>query len=640
MLSLCVICFFIQIASSNSNSGIQVNHSQRFSVSVSSMKNGWSLQMNVCSIKGCSQMFKYEDNSLTSSPKKQGLVLNIFNQNSGKSIFQKTFLLGKYWAYWSDLEWHIKRTAPGRIVAMTIAVTGAVGLRNASVTLNHLGSSFATHLTSFSQWNWVFIKGGRTIMESVVLGGRADNYAHGEHYLNFNAPSATSVVELQRWNYCQDYGAMGGLCDTYNPDPLPVSNPLSLTINPHALDNVPIIVTAGTRHQYLYHSITNLLKAPGVVRNNILLVLGDTSPAMVQLIELLDLKYTKLPMKSDVSTKKTFGIENIKLFNYYKHVFELVLKMFSNAPAVIFLDEDVEVSPDFFSYMSQTLWLLETDESLYCINGFSQLGLDGLAHNSARINRGEMQIEWGYAITLKFIKEVLELWKSNSKAQDTALYDFWIYRHASNGRECIFPEVSRTRHYGVGVNAVVDVVENVFLRMKLVTESQVPLQNVTRLQLSHWRPDIIQSIKNSETIRGNPCSPDFLPLSSTSPKRNSNTKIYSFFYRLDRNSDGYPDYVQYFLTMACFGTWSQSEQGHHDGITIISPRVNTLLYIIGVPFSSYSYLKPNNIPLWDIDTVDEKVFQFNAKRMAIINHANWVWPNITSTDDMIRILSS
>ncbi|ROT70496.1 hypothetical protein C7M84_011225 [Penaeus vannamei] len=204
-------------------------------------------------------------------------------------------------------------------------------------------------------------------------------------------------------------------------------------------------------------------------------------------------------------------------------VFQLVARTFPDAPAVIFLDEDVEVSPDFFSYMSQTLWLLREDPTLYCINGFSVSGYEGRAFNSSLLLRGSVQVQWGYAVSLDFVREALASWEQATS--NTKLYDFWLYTNIRRHRECVFPEVSRTRHFGMGTNTVPYLKEPV-IRMPLQREAPIVLHDVAALKLPSWQQHITQEIKDATVLTGNPCRESFLPSPPTA-------RSYVFYYRLD-----------------------------------------------------------------------------------------------------------
>ncbi|XP_071548640.1 protein O-linked-mannose beta-1,2-N-acetylglucosaminyltransferase 1-like isoform X2 [Panulirus ornatus] len=553
----------------------------------------------------------------------EGITLTVLNQRQPTVIFNKVFPLGQYWAHWADLEWHLSRVAAGRIVVMTVAVSGTVGLRHAAHQLAQLGSLFALHLTPLAHWTWVFVKGGRTISETAVIQGHAPHHAHLILPLSLlPTPSDNnSYLQHQRWQYCAAHGAMGGLCDEYSPDPLPgpTAGPV---VHQAALARVPVVVTAGNRYQYLYHTLTTLLAAPGAQHDNLLVVLGDAPPATTQLLRLINVNFTTLPVH---------GRDNNKLFRYYRSVFHLVAHTFPDTPAVILLDEDVQVSPDFFSFMSQTLWLLHADPTLYCINAYG--GTKDLSHDKTTILRGDNQVSWGYAVTPAFIREALQLWPSPELAKGPLQYDFWLYSNVARGRECVFPDVSRTCHYGTGVNSVPWTTENIFLENPVVQEScGVALAGVERLQLPLWRRDLEASIRGATPILLNPCSRTFLP----QPHRPA---TYVFYVSMTKKPDGTPDIRDYFHVAHCLGAWSFSPMYLHRGVRTLRPSAHTTLHLVGVPYSPYSYLRPTHVPVWSMIALPEAQRQivhdrFRTKTPMIIANSN------TTEEDIINSLST
>ncbi|XP_071548637.1 protein O-linked-mannose beta-1,2-N-acetylglucosaminyltransferase 1-like isoform X2 [Panulirus ornatus] len=557
----------------------------------------------------------------------EGITLTVLNQRQPTVIFNKVFPLGQYWAHWADLEWHLSRVAAGRIVVMTVAVSGTVGLRHAAHQLAQLGSLFALHLTPLAHWTWVFVKGGRTISETTVIQGHAPHHAHLILPLSLlPIPSDNnSYLQHQRWQYCAAHGAMGGLCDEYSSDPLsgPTAGPV---VHQAALAGVPVVVTAGNRYQYLYHTLTTLLAAPGAQHDNLLVVLGDAPPATTQLLRLINVNFTTLPVH---------GRDNNKLFRYYRSVFHLVAHTFPDAPAVILLDEDVQVSPDFFSFMSQTLWLLHADPTLYCINAHSITGFSDRAFNPSRVFRGDLQVQWGYAVTLEFVREALSLWPEDEHDTEIIIYDFWLYKHVRRGRECVYPEVGRALHYGQGTNGDALTAERAFLDKALVHEAGgVPLVGVERLQQDAWRQELTRNITGARALRGNPCTRDFLPTHDTEPR-------YVFFYRLDATGEGGPDVTQSFDLLTCVGGWGLSDQGQHEGVSIVPLSSHTTLYLVGVPYSSYSHLRPMGIPLWDINTIPEEEFLIVDDQEINQHKFNPIVANKNmTTENLMNILST
>ncbi|XP_045114273.1 protein O-linked-mannose beta-1,2-N-acetylglucosaminyltransferase 1-like isoform X1 [Portunus trituberculatus] len=588
--------------------------------------------------------------SISSGGPRSGIALTAVNPRTGRVIFNKvTFLslaferhtpssksihhrlthigcaslpqvfpLGQYWAHWADLEWHLQHVAPGRVVVLAIAVSGAVGLRHAAVRLAALGSLFAFHLPPTAHWTWVFIKGGRTLSETVTLHSRGTHHAHlllplsSLPYPPFSEP---------RWHYCATHGVMGGLCDEHDPDPLPPPKPAPVA-RQAALAHVPIIVTAGARHQYLYYTLTTLLAAPGALHHNVLVVLGDAPPSTTSLLHLLGLNFTTVAVS---------GRDNEKLFRYYRAVFRLLERSFPDAPAAILLDEDVEVSPDFFSFFSQTLWLLHADPSLYCINAYSATGFSGIAHDARTLQRGSVQVEWGYAVSLDFVRDVNTKWPNELPENDTLFYDEWIFRHGGRGRECVFPEMSRTKHFGVGVNTDAWSTEIYFLNKPVMRRPHVALQNVAGMVSGPWQRRFSASLASATPLTGNPCGENFVPRINISTN-------FVFFYKQVRKPDGQPDWSNFYFAAKCLNAWGVSAQGLHQHVLTVRPSLHTTLFLVGTPFSPHGHLCPPHVTPWQYATLTSSEDQILIDRIRHLEIGEFHVANLNVTTDYLAHL--
>ncbi|XP_042883768.1 protein O-linked-mannose beta-1,2-N-acetylglucosaminyltransferase 1-like [Penaeus japonicus] len=569
----------------------------------------------------------------------EDLTLLVLNQRSGRAITQRSFRTSEEFSWWADLSWWLQRVSPGRLVVITVTGRATLGLRHARTLFTDLGSTFASYLAQQTTWTWAFVKGGRTIYESILKGSRKTEitfafddindsvYAEGNIDLSTEPlPTIIDNTDKERWQYCQLHGAMGGLCDEHSPDPLPPPSPPTLA-HQSALANVPVVVTAGARHQYLYHTLNTLLAAPGAQRSNVLVVLGDAPQPTTQLLRLINVNFTQVPVH---------GKDNFKLFRYYRSVFQLVARTFPDAPAVIFLDEDVEVSPDFFSFMSQTLWLLREDPTLYCINSYSYLLTSDNGRRANYVRRGETQVMWGYAVTIKFIKESLRMWPESGENEDILTYDYWLYEYASKGRECIYPDVSRSRHYGLGINTNPLQHEYDAWRRPLLKASDIVLYNTHELLNPGFERNLLLKLKTARVLgKADPCGPRFPPLSTTFGP------FYVMFFAMEHKED----IRSWNLLGPCAGLPYTSEQSHHAGVfwavyhptpqsqgsfdnthglNYFTPRGKDSLthnqqitvYFIGVPYSKYSFLKPEKAFLFNGTAMNEQeISYFKAKQL-------------------------
>ncbi|XP_022909734.1 alpha-1,3-mannosyl-glycoprotein 2-beta-N-acetylglucosaminyltransferase [Onthophagus taurus] len=120
-----------------------------------------------------------------------------------------------------------------------------------------------------------------------------------------------------------------------------------------------------------------------------------------------------------------------------------------NFDVAIIVEDDLEVSPDFFEYFMATYPLLLQDDSLWCISAWNDNGKDGL------VNSGQPELLYrtdffpglGWMLTKSVWMELSTKWPK-------AYWDDWIRQPIQRkDRACIRPEISRTKTFGkIGVS--------------------------------------------------------------------------------------------------------------------------------------------------------------------------------------------
>ncbi|KAI6243854.1 hypothetical protein M3Y99_00050500 [Aphelenchoides fujianensis] len=108
--------------------------------------------------------------------------------------------------------------------------------------------------------------------------------------------------------------------------------------------------------------------------------------------------------------------------------------------SVIILEDDLDVSADFFEYFAGTRWLLDADPSLFCVSAWNDNGrpslIDLTAHSA--VYRSDFFPGLGWLMTRKLWSELGAQWPDG-------FWDDWIRDPARRkGRSCIRPEISRT----------------------------------------------------------------------------------------------------------------------------------------------------------------------------------------------------
>ncbi|CAJ0951427.1 unnamed protein product, partial [Ranitomeya imitator] len=191
---------------------------------------------------------------------------------------------------------------------------------------------------------------------------------------------------------------------------------------------VPIAVIAGNRPNYLYRMLRSLLSAQGVNPQMTTVFIDGYYEEPMDVVELFGLKGIQ---------HTPISIKNARVAQHYKASLTATFNLHPDAKFAVVLEEDLDVSVDFFSFLSQTIHLLEEDESLYCISAWND-----------------------------------QLWD----------WDMWMRMpEQRKGRECLIPDVSRSYHFGiVGLNMNGYFHEAYFKKHKFNTVPNVQLSNVER----------------------------------------------------------------------------------------------------------------------------------------------------------------
>nr|CAG4649346.1 EOG090X06K9 [Scapholeberis mucronata]SVE93628.1 EOG090X06K9 [Scapholeberis mucronata] len=138
-----------------------------------------------------------------------------------------------------------------------------------------------------------------------------------------------------------------------------------------------------------------------------------------------------------------------KIARHYLWGLTQVFRTF-NHTAVIIVEDDLDIAPDFFSYFSSTYPLLSNDVTLWCVSAWNDNGKASLVdveQGSPLLYRSDFFPGLGWMITKKLWDELEPKWPKS-------YWDDWMRRpEQRKERACIRPEISRTRTFGkIGVS--------------------------------------------------------------------------------------------------------------------------------------------------------------------------------------------
>ncbi|KAL7505395.1 hypothetical protein ACHAWX_000609 [Stephanocyclus meneghinianus] len=117
---------------------------------------------------------------------------------------------------------------------------------------------------------------------------------------------------------------------------------------------------------------------------------------------------------------------------------------------VIILEEDIEISRDFFPLMNATADILDKDDTLLAVSAYNDNGNENQVLDHKRLVRSDFFPGLGWMMNR-------ETWEGPAKHQDAGLKDKWPdgfwddWIRESNirrGRQVLRPEISRSFHFG------------------------------------------------------------------------------------------------------------------------------------------------------------------------------------------------
>uniref|UniRef100_A0A8I6AGM8 Alpha-1,3-mannosyl-glycoprotein 2-beta-N-acetylglucosaminyltransferase n=1 Tax=Rattus norvegicus TaxID=10116 RepID=A0A8I6AGM8_RAT len=383
---------------------------------------------------------------------------------------------------------------------------------------------------------------------------------------------ADTELNRRRRRFCSKVEGYGSVCSCkdptpieFSPDPLPDNKVL----------NVPVAVIAGNRPNYLYRMLRSLLSAQGVSPQMITVFIDGYYEEPMDVVALFGLRGIQ---------HTPISIKNARVSQHYKASLTATFNLFPEAKFAVVLEEDLDIAVDFFSFLSQSIHLLEEDDSLYCISAWNDQGYEHTAEDPALLYRVETMPGLGWVLRKSLYKEELEpKWPTPEKLWD---WDMWMRMpEQRRGRECIIPDVSRSYHFGiVGLNMNGYFHEAYFKKHKFNTVPGVQLRNVDSLKKEAYEVEIHRLLSEAEVLdhSKDPCEDSFLP--------DTEGHTYVAFIRMEKDDD----FTTWTQLAKCLHIWDLDVRGNHRGLWRLFRKKNHFL-VVGVPASPYSVKKPPSV---------------------------------------------
>uniref|UniRef100_A0A8C5C508 Protein O-linked-mannose beta-1,2-N-acetylglucosaminyltransferase n=1 Tax=Gadus morhua TaxID=8049 RepID=A0A8C5C508_GADMO len=456
----------------------------------------------------------------------------------------------------------------GRVLIFTIKDEGTFHLKDSAKNLlKSLGSEVSLSLSWRDMWTLVVKKGGQVYGEKHSKSPALSTW--GDPVLLKTEVQLTASEEAEcRWAdtelnrrrklFCSKVEGYGSICSCKDPAPIEFT-PDTLPIN--NVFDVPVAVIAGNRPNYLYRMLRSLLSAHGVNPQMITVFIDGYYEEPMDVVELFGLKGVQ---------HTPISIKNARVSQHYK---ASLTATFNLHPLCL------NTVLSLCSFLSQTVHLLNEDDSLYCISAWNDQGYEHTAEDPALLYRVESMPGLGWVLKKSLYKDELEpKWPTPEKLWD---WDMWMRMpEQRKGRECVIPDVSRSYHFGIiGLNMNGYFHEVYFKKHKFNTVPNVQLKDNT---VSKWIPACSPSEAELLDHNRNPCEDAFVP--------DTEGKTYIMYIKMDTETD-----TDTWTELAkCLHVWDLDVRGNHRGLWRLFRKRNHVL-VVAFPVSPYSVKKPASV---------------------------------------------
>ncbi|KAL7606201.1 hypothetical protein Lser_V15G17052 [Lactuca serriola] len=206
-----------------------------------------------------------------------------------------------------------------------------------------------------------------------------------------------------------------------------------------------VVIMACNRADYLERTINSIFKYHDTVASKFPVFVsqdGSNSDVRTKAMSYNQLTYMQHLDYEPVDTERPGElIAYYKIARHYKWALDQLFYK-HNFNRVIILEDDMEISPDFFDYFEAGADLLDKDKSIMAISSWNDNGQNQFVHDPYALYRSDFFPGLGWMLSKPTWDELSPKWPK-------AYWDDWLRLQENHkGRQFIRPEICRTYNFG------------------------------------------------------------------------------------------------------------------------------------------------------------------------------------------------
>ena len=220
------------------------------------------------------------------------------------------------------------------------------------------------------------------------------------------------------------------------------------------LDPFPIVLISCGRAAYLNATLASLLAVRGVRPGHVYVLQDKVDPEVEAVVRGHGLRQHHSPARAPAPHRQPTAWEQGKMFaettggghkvaDAYRRALGHAFGALIGDDAAVVVEDDLLFSPDMMEFFLAGWSAMRDDPTLWCVSAWNDNGLKEHARHPRRLRRTGYFPGLGWLLSRR-------LWEELEGAWPLAHWDHWMRtKHVSRGRECVYPEVSRTWHAGL-----------------------------------------------------------------------------------------------------------------------------------------------------------------------------------------------